>query len=285
MKKIRLALQKSGRLHDESLQILKNCGIEIQNGKNQLKVASSNFPLEVFFLRNSDIPGYLIDNVVDIAVIGENLLQEKGDGIIVNEYLGFSKCRVSIAVPNQSDIKKVSDLQSKSIATSYPKTLKRFLEEHQVNSKIHVINGSVEIAPNIGLADAVCDIVSSGSTLFNNNLKEIKTILKSEAVLCSSPSIDEYRTELLNRLLFRIRGVLSAKKFKYLLMNAPADKVDKIISLLPGMKSPTIIPLADKSWFSIHTVIKMDEFWNVIDLLKESGAQGILICPIDKMFI
>lgn len=285
MKKIRLALQKSGRLHDESLQILKNCGIEIQNGKNQLKVASSNFPLEVFFLRNSDIPGYLIDNVVDIAVIGENLLQEKGDGIIVNEYLGFSKCRVSIAVPNQSDIKKVSDLQSKSIATSYPKTLKRFLEEHQVNSKIHVINGSVEIAPNIGLADAVCDIVSSGSTLFNNNLKEIKAILKSEAVLCSSPSIDEYRTELLNRLLFRIRGVLSAKKFKYLLMNAPADKVDKIISLLPGMKSPTIIPLADKSWFSIHTVIKMDEFWNVIDLLKESGAQGILICPIDKMFI
>ncbi len=285
MKKIRLALQKSGRLHDESLQILKNCGIEIQNGQNQLKVSSSNFPLEVFFLRNSDIPGYLLDNVVDIAVIGENLLHEKGEGIVINEHLGFSKCRVSIAVPNQSDIENISDLQSKSIATSYPNTLKKFLEEHQIEAKIHVINGSVEIAPNIGLADAVCDIVSSGSTLFNNNLKEIKSILKSEAVLCSSPSLDEQRTELLNQLIFRIRGVLSAKRFKYLLMNAPADQVDKITGLLPGMKSPTVMPLADKSWVSIHTVIETDEFWNVIDLLKENGAQGILICPIDKMFV
>jgi len=285
MTKIRIAIQKSGRLNQDSLKILKDCGISIDNGKDQLKASSRNFPLEVFYLRNGDIPQYLRDGVVDIAIIGENVLIEKGADIEFVERLGFSKCKVSLAIPKTVEYNSVKDFEGKRIATSYPNTVKDYLDKKGVKADLHIINGSVEIAPNIGLADAICDIVSSGSTLFKNNLKEVEVMLKSEAVLAVSSKISEARKEILKKIQFRIQAVLKARRSKYVLMNAPNDKLDTILKLLPGMRSPTVLPLAEEGWSSVHTVINQDMFWEVIDELKQVGAEGILVCPIEKMVL
>ncbi|MCL4143780.1 UNVERIFIED_CONTAM: hypothetical protein GTU68_033795 [Idotea baltica] len=285
MNKLKIAIQKSGRLNEESLELLKNCGISIDNGKDQLKAFARNFPIEVLYLRNGDIPQYLRDGVVDAAILGENTLIEKGSDLPIVEKLGFSKCKVSIAVPKSADYESINDLEGKRIATSYPNTVNQFLEEKGVKSELHVINGSVEIAPNIGLADAIVDIVSSGSTLFKNNLKEVEVLLKSEAVLTVSPTLSTEKQQILDKLQFRIQSVLKARNSKYVLLNAPNDKVDDIIKILPGMKSPTVLPLAENGWSSIHTVINKDKFWKVIDELKLNGAEGILVCPIEKMVL
>ena len=285
MSKLKIAVQKSGRLHDDSMQILKDVGISIDNGKDQLKASARNFPLEVFYLRNGDIPQYLRDGVVDAAIIGENVLVEKGEDIIIVERLGFSKCKVSIAVPKPVKYKGIQDLQGKRIATSYPNTVNQYLSKNNIEADIHVINGSVEIAPNIGLADAIVDIVSSGSTLFKNNLKEVEVILTSEAVLASSPEISVEKQEILDKLQFRLQSVLKGRQSKYVLLNAPNEKLQDIINILPGMKSPTVLPLAQAGWSSVHSVINKNEFWEIIDELKANGAQGILVCPIDNMVI
>lgn len=283
--KLKIAIQKSGRLNDDSLNILKDCGISIDNGKDQLKASSRNFPMEVFYLRNGDIPQYLRDGVVDIAIIGENVLVEKGEDLQVVEKLGFSKCRVSLAVPKSVKYGSIEYLQGKRIATSYPNTVENYLNSRGVKAEMHIINGSVEIAPNIGLADAICDIVSSGSTLFKNNLKEVEQILTSEAVLAVSPNIGAEQKKILGKLQFRIRSVLAARQSKYVLMNVPNDRLDTILELLPGMRSPTVLPLAEEGWSSVHTVINKDTFWEVIDELRQAGAEGILVCPIEKMVI
>lgn len=285
MTKIRIAIQKSGRLNEDSLRILKDCGISIDNGKDQLKALSRNFPMEVFYLRNGDIPQYLRDGVVDIAIIGENVLIEKGEDIAIAEKLGFSKCKVSLAIPKAVGYTDVQDFEGKRIATSYPNTVRNYLKEKGVQADLHIISGSVEIAPNIGLADAICDIVSSGSTLFKNNLKEVEVMLKSEAVLAVSPRISTERKKLLEKLQFRIQSVLRARQSKYVLLNAPNEKLENIISKLPGMRSPTVLPLAEDGWSSVHTVIQKDKFWEVIDELKQAGAEGILVCPIEKMVL
>jgi len=282
---IRIAIQKSGRLNQDSLRLLKDCGISIDNGKDQLKAAVRNFPMEVFFLRNGDIPQYIRDGVVDLAILGENLLAEKGSDLSIIEKLGFSKCRVSIAVPKGVSFSEISDLEGKQIATSYPNTVKSFLAKNKVKAGIHIINGSVEIAPNIGLADAICDIISSGSTLFKNNLKEVIQIATSEAVLVQAPNLNKEKTKLIEKLCFRIKSVLSAKKSKYILMNVPNDKIAAISTILPVLKSPTILPLAEKGWSSLHSVINADDFWEVIDSLKAEGAEDILVCPIEKMVL
>ncbi|GLB49657.1 ATP phosphoribosyltransferase [Neptunitalea lumnitzerae] len=282
---LKIAIQKSGRLNEDSLKILKDSGISIDNGIDQLKASARNFPIEVLYLRNGDIPQYLRDGVVDIAIIGENLLVEKGQDLPIVEKLGFSKCRVCVAIPKNGVYNSIKDLEGKKIATSYPNTVKNFLADKGVNADIHLINGSVEIAPNIGLADAIVDIVSSGSTLFKNNLKEVEEILKSEAVLTVSPKISKESKEILEKLQFRIQSVLKARKSKYVLLNAPNDKVDNIIKILPGMRSPTVLPLAEEGWSSIHSVINEETFWEVIDELKNNGAEGILICPIEKMVL
>ena len=282
---IRIAIQKSGRLNQDSLRLLKDCGISIDNGKDQLKAAVRNFPMEVFFLRNGDIPQYMRDGVVDLAILGENLLAEKGSDLFIIEKLGFSKCRVSIAVPKGVSFSEISDLEGKQIATSYPNTVRSFLAKNKVKAGIHIINGSVEIAPNIGLADAICDIISSGSTLFKNNLKEVIQIATSEAVLVQAPNLNKEKTKLIEKLCFRIKSVLSAKKSKYILMNVPNDKIAAISTILPVLKSPTILPLAEKGWSSLHSVINADDFWEVIDSLKAEGAEDILVCPIEKMVL
>ncbi|MFP2994928.1 ATP phosphoribosyltransferase [Spongiivirga sp. MCCC 1A20706] len=283
MTKIRIAVQKSGRLNQESLSLLKSCGVSIENGKDQLKAAARNFPLEVFYLRNGDIPQYLRDGVVDIAILGENTLIEKGANLSIIERLGFSKCRVSLAIPKGTAYNGLTYFEGKKIATSYPNTVKDYLAEKGIKADLHIINGSVEIAPNIGLADAICDIVSSGSTLFKNNLKEVEVMLTSEAVLTVSPKISDEAQTILNKLQFRIQSVLKGQRSKYVLLNAPNDKLEKIISLLPGMKSPTVLPLAQEGWSSVHSVMNKDSFWDVIDELKQAGAEGILVCPIEKM--
>ena len=285
MNKIKIAVQKSGRLNEDSLKLLKDCGISIDNGKDQLKASASNFPLEVLYLRNGDIPQYLRDGVVDIAIIGENVLIEKGTDINIVEKLGFSKCRVSLAVPKETTYTNIKDLDGARIATSYPNTVKEYFKKFNITPDVHIINGSVEIAPNIGLADAICDIVSSGSTLFKNNLKEVEEMLKSEAVLAVSPSISGVNQKILDKIQFRIQAVLKARKSKYILMNAPNDKVEAIIKLLPGMRSPTVLPLAEVGWSSIHTVIEKNTFWEVLDELKENGAEGLLVIPIEKMVL
>jgi len=282
---IKIAIQKSGRLNIDSLAILKKCGISIDNGKDQLKAAARNFPLEVLYLRNGDIPQYLRDGVVDLAIIGENLIHEKGKGIETIERLGFSKCRVSIALPKEVEFNNIKQLDGKRIATSYPNTVKRFFEENGIAADIHIINGSVEIAPNIGLADAICDIVSSGSTLFKNNLKEVVKIMESEAVLVQAPNLSSEKNELIEKLRFRLRAVLRAKKSKYILLNAPNDKIEQISNILPVLKSPTVLPLSQKGWSSLHSVIDEGSFWDVIDALKEAGAEDILVCPIEKMVL
>ena len=282
---IRIAIQKSGRLNEDSLRMLIDCGISVDNGKDQLKASSRNFPMEVFYLRNGDIPQYLRDGVVDIAIIGENVLIEKGADIAIAEKLGFSKCKVSLAVPKAVDYKGMEYFKGKRIATSYPNTVRQFLTKKGIDADLHIITGSVEIAPNIGLADAICDIVSSGSTLFKNNLKEVEVMLKSEAVLAVSPQISQERREILKQIQFRIQSVLQARKNKYVLLNAPNDRLDGILKLLPGMRSPTVLPLADEGWSSVHTVINKDHFWEVIHELKKAGAEGILVCPIEKMVL
>ncbi|MDA8818852.1 ATP phosphoribosyltransferase [Flavobacteriaceae bacterium] len=282
---IRLALQKSGRLNQDSLKLLKDCGISIDNGKDQLKASAHNFPMEIFFLRNGDIPKYIRDGVVDLAIVGENLLMEKGMDLNVIERLGFSKCRVSIAFPKGVEFMGVQDLQGKRIATSYPNTVEIFLEKNNIKADLHIINGSVEIAPNIGLADAICDIVSSGSTLFKNNLKEVVEIATSQAVLVQGNSLTNDQREIINKLRFRVQSVLRAKKSKYILLNAPNDKIEAISLILPVLKSPTVLPLAKIGWSSLHSVINAEDFWEVIDQLKDAGAEDILVCPIEKMVL
>ncbi|WP_445713107.1 ATP phosphoribosyltransferase [Flavobacterium sp.] len=285
MNTLKIAIQKSGRLHDESIQILKDCGISVYNGNDQLKVTASNFPLEVYYLRNSDIPQYLIDGVVDIAIVGDNLLVEKGQNIQIAEKLGFSKCKVSVAVPKNFNYNSIQDLNGLRVATSYPKTVVDYFSSKEISVDIHQISGSVEIAPNIGLSDAIVDIVSSGSTLFKNGLKEVEVILKSEAVLAVSPQISEEAKQVVAKLQFRIQSVLRSRKSKYILMNVPNDKISEISKILPVLKSPTVMPLAEEGWSSVHSVIDEDKFWEVIDQLKEAGAEGILVCPIEKMVL
>lgn len=285
MTKLRIAIQKSGRLNEDSLRMIKDCGISIDNGKDQLKASARNFPLEVFYLRNGDIPQYLRDGVVDIAIIGENVLIEKGEDISFVERLGFSKCKVSLAVPKDVDYPGMAYFSNRRIATSYPNTVKKYLSENGIEPEIHLINGSVEIAPNIGLADGICDIVSSGSTLFKNNLKEVEVLLTSEAVLAVSPMISDAAQTILDKLQFRIKSVLKGRNSKYVLLNAPNDKLEAIINVLPGMRSPTVLPLAQEGWSSVHSVIDKNQFWEIIDELKEKGAEGILVCPIEKMVL
>jgi ATP phosphoribosyltransferase len=285
MSTLKIAIQKSGRLNEESIQILKDCGISINNGIDQLKAEASNFPLEVLYLRNSDIPQYLIDGVVDIAIVGDNLLVEKGKEIQVIQKLGFSKCKVSVAVPKTFEYNSVKDLDGMRIATSYPNTVNEYFNSYGVTVDIHQISGSVEIAPNIGLADAIVDIVSSGSTLFKNNLKEVEIILKSEAVLAVSPKVTPDVQKLIDTLKFRIESVLRARKSKYILMNVPNDKIEEVGKILPVLRSLTVLPLAQEGWSSVHSVIDKDTFWDVIDQLKDAGAEGILICPIEKMVL
>jgi ATP phosphoribosyltransferase len=285
MSTLKIAIQKSGRLNEESIQILKDCGISIDNGNDQLKAEATNFPLEVLFLRNSDIPQYLIDGVVDAAIVGDNLLVEKGKGIQIAQKLGFSKCRVSVAVPKAFKYNSIKDLDGLRIATSYPNTVNDYFESFGLSVDIHQISGSVEIAPNIGLADGIVDIVSSGSTLFKNNLKEVEIILKSEAVLAVSPKINPENQKLIDTLKFRIESVLRARKSRYILMNIPNDKIEAVGKILPVLRSLTVLPLAQEGWSSVHSVIDKDTFWEVIDKLKDVGAEGILVCPIEKMVL
>jgi ATP phosphoribosyltransferase len=283
--KLKLAIQKSGRLHDDSIRLLKECGIDISNGMNKLKAEATNFPIEVYFLRDDDIPQYVEDAVADIGFVGENVVYEKKKKVTVEEKLGFGKCRLSLAVRKNEAYTGVQFLSGKKVATSYPVILSDFLKEKGVSAEIHEISGSVEIAPGIGLADAICDLVSSGSTLFMNGLQETETILQSQAVLIRNENLSAEKQLLLNRLLFRIQSVKKARNNKYILLNAPNNKLTEIIGLLPGMKSPTVLPLAEEGWSSVHSVLNENDFWEIIEQLKAAGAQGILVVPIEKMII
>jgi ATP phosphoribosyltransferase len=282
---LKIAIQKSGRLYEDSIQLLKDCGIAVKNGRSQLKTVAENFPLEVYFLRDDDIPQYVEDCVAHIGIVGENVLLEKNKEVETVKSLGFGKCRLSIAIPKSETYPGANFLQGKKIATSYPFLTKKFLQENSLEAEIHEISGSVELAPGIGLADAVCDLVSSGSTLMMNGLKEVQSILKSEAVLIASKNLNQEQQTLLDKLLFRINAVKKARNNKYILLNAPNDALPEIFSLLPGMKSPTVLPLADEGWSSVHSVLNEDEFWDKIEALKKAGAQGILVVPIEKMIV
>ena len=282
--KLKIAIQKSGRLHEDSIRLLKECGIDISNGGNKLKSTASNFPLEVYFLRDDDIPQYVEDAVADIGIVGENVVYEKKKDVDVMEKLGFGKCRLSIAV-EKSETYSLQGLQGKKIATSYPVILQEFLKRNNIVAEIHEISGSVEIAPGIGLADAICDLVSSGSTLLTNGLKEAETILASQSVLIRNKNLDQAKQKLLDKLLFRLRSVKKAKNNKYILLNAPNERLKDIVSLLPGMKSPTVLPLAESGWSSVHSVVNENDFWDIIEQLKDAGAQGILVVPIEKMIV
>lgn len=284
-KKIKLAIQKSGRLSEASKNLLKECGIRIRNGKNKLLAPAENFPLEILYLRDDDIPQYIEDGTADIGIVGENVVVESAKNISIQQKLGFSKCRLSLAVPKSVSYNGLNYFNNKKIATSYPVILQKFLVDNQIDAEIHKISGSVEIAPSIGLADAVCDIVSSGSTLFSNGLKEVETIMKSQAVLISNAYLDTAVNAVLQKLLFRIKAVNRAKNYKYIILNAPNDKIETISSLLPGMRSPTIVPLVSKGWSAIHSVVDEEQFWEVIDQLKSKGAEGILVAPIEKMIL
>jgi len=282
---LRIAVQKSGRLYEGSMKLLKECGIEVSNGNNQLRVIAANFPVEIFFLRDDDIPEYVQDAVADIGFVGENVVKEKNKEVNTIEKLGFGKCRLSIAIPKTGALQSISDLNGKKIATSYPFILSSFLKEKNIQASIHEISGSVEIAPKIGLADAICDLVSSGSTLFTNELKEIETILYSESILISNKTLSAEKKIILESLQFRLSAVKKAKNNKYVLLNAPNEKLETICQLLPGMKSPTILPLAEEGWSSVHSVISETDFWNIIEKLKSNGAEGILVIPIEKMIV
>ncbi len=283
--RLRIAIQKSGRLYDDSLQLLKDCGIDLKNGINKLKTEADNFPLEVFFLRDDDIPQYVEDAVADVGIVGENIIYEKNKRVTVSEKLGFGKCRLSVAIGRNESYKDFNFLQDKKIATTYPILVDRFLKEKNIRAEIHEISGSVEIAPGIGLADAIVDLVSSGSTLFMNGLREVETILHSEAVLIQHPELGATQQLILEKLLFRVRSVHKARHTKYILLNAPNEKLKEIISLLPGMKSPTVLPLAEHGWSSVHSVVNENDFWDIIEKLKQAGAQGILVVPIEKMIL
>ncbi len=282
---LKIAIQKSGRLFTDSINLLKDCGIKVNNGKDQLKVAVSGFDAEVLFLRNSDIPRYLEDGVADIAIIGENVITEKQADVAILEKLGFSKCRLSLAIPKGHNYQDITSLDGKKIATSYPNTLTDFLNRHGVSASIHRISGSVEIAPNIGLADAICDLVSSGSTLFKNGLEEKDIILKSEACLAANKKSLEIYGAQISELQFRIQAVLKGRNNKYILFNIPNDKIEEASKILPVLKSATILPLMAEGWSSLHSVISEEDFWEVIGKLKVCGAEGILVVPIEKMVI
>ena len=282
---LRIAIQKSGRLSDGSLSLLKGCGLKFNGGKSQLMTPALNFPAQVLFLRDDDIPQYVEDGVADIGIIGENALLESESNVEIVRRLGFSRCRVSLAVPKSVEYDGLSYFSGKQIATSYSNILKNFLNKNRIDAEIHTISGSVEIAPSIGLADGIMDIVSTGSTLLSNGLKEVEVVFKSEAVLIKGPDLSEDNQGNLKSLDFRIASVLAARDFKYILLNAPNDKVDHIVDILPGMKSPTVLPLAEQGWSSIHSVVNERMFWDVIDQLKDLGAQGILVVPIEKMIL
>lgn len=283
--KLKLAIQKSGRLHESSVQLLKDCGIHLSNGMHKLKSEASNFPLEVFFLRDDDIPEYVQDGVADIGFVGENVVLEKQKNVITEEQLGYGKCRLSIGIKRNETFTGPEYLQGKRIATSYPNILNNYLKQNGIMAEVHEISGSVEIAPGIGLADVICDLVSSGSTLLMNGLKEATPIINSQAVLIRHNHFMDEQNNLLEKLLFRIRAVKKAADNKYILLNAPNENLEDIITLLPGMKSPTVLPLADKNWSSVHSVLNENDFWVIIEKLKEAGAQGILVVPIEKMIL
>jgi ATP phosphoribosyltransferase len=280
---LRLAIQKSGRLSEESIKLIKECGIEFSSGGGTLKSAAYNFPLEVLFLRDDDIPGYVADGVADIGIVGENVAVETRRKMTTVRQLGFSKCRLSIGVPKAMEFTGKDSLNGMRIATSYPNILSDYLFEHNIKASIHEISGSVEIAPGIGLADAICDIVSSGSTLISNGLKETEVVFRSEAILAACPQLSDEKKAILDELLFRISAVKNAEKTKYILLNAPDHSINTIISLLPGVKSPTVMPLAEKGWSSLHSVVKESDFWEILSKLKEAGAEGILVLPIEKI--
>jgi ATP phosphoribosyltransferase len=282
---IRIAVQKSGRLSDDSLSLIKECGIKFYNGTGKLKSTSTNFPIEFLFLRDDDIPGYVADGVADLGIVGENELVEKDKDVNVLKKLGFSKCRLSLAIPKGQEYTNIHYFQGKSIATSYPKILGDYLANNNIQADIHEISGSVEIAPSIGLAEGICDIVSSGSTLMMNGLKEVEEIFKSEAVLIANKSLSEDKMAIVDKLLFRMNAVQKGKSNKYLLLNAPNESLEKIISLIPGMRSPTILPLAQEGWSSVHSVLSEDQFWENIEELRAAGAEGILVVPIEKMVV
>lgn len=283
--KLTIAIQRSGRLAEDSLNLLKESGIEISNGLNKLKSEAYNFPVEIYFLRDDDIPQYVEDNVADVGIVGENVFLEKNKAVSMVSRLGFGKCRLAIAVPKDKVINGIKDLEGMRIATCYPHILSQYLQEKKIKAEIHQISGSVEIAPGIGLAEAICDLVSSGSTLFMNGLKETEVILRSEAVLIRNNDLTSEKEQILQKLLFRFDSLHKAKKNKYILLNAPDDKLEIISALIPGMNSPTIIPLARKGWSSLHSVVNENDFWEVIEKLKENGAQGILVVPIEKMIL
>ena len=282
---LRIAIQKSGRLQEGSLELLKETGLNFSNGKDQLKTQASNFPVEVLFLRDDDIPQYVEDKVADIGIVGQNIYAEKQRKNEIVKRLDFAKCRLSIAVPRSENYTGVQWLNGKNIATSYPNTVKKFLQANNIEAGIHEISGSVEIAPGIGLADAICDLVSTGSTLLSNGLKEVEVIMRSEAVIIANPQLDADKQNILDKLLFRIEAVRKARNSKYILMNCPNDSIERITSVIPGMKSPTIIPLARQGWSSLHSVVDENDFWEKIDLLRSFGAEGILVVPIEKMIV
>lgn len=283
MKELRIAIQKSGRLSDSSKKLLEECGIKFTNGAGVLKTSATNFPVEILYLRDDDIPQYVEQGVADAGIIGENMSAEKGRDIRTIEKLGFARCRLSLAIPREDEYTGPSYFNGKKIATSYPRILSEYLAKSNITATIEEISGSVEVAPGIGLADAVCDIVSSGSTLLTNGLKEVAVIMKSQAILVANRNLSEKKLAILDKLLFRIRAVKNAGENKYILLNAPETAVEKIADILPGMKSPTILPLVEKGWVSIHSVVREDDFWERINMLKEAGAQGILVIPIEKM--
>ncbi len=283
--KLRLAIQKSGRLSESSLDLIKQCGISYTQAFGKLKAEAHNFPLEFLFLRDDDIPKYVANGIADLGIVGENVLEEKNESVETVMQLGFAKCRLSIAVPRDFVYNTIEDLNGMKIATSYPNILQKYLNVNDVKAQIQEISGSVEIAPSIGLAKAVCDIVSSGSTLVSNGLKEVETIFKSEAVLIAHAKLEEAQKALLEQLIFRIKAVRKAKQNKYILMNVPNNAIKQVIDILPGMKSPTVMPLAHEGWSSLHSVVQEDEFWKVIAQLQEAGAEGILVVPIEKMII
>jgi ATP phosphoribosyltransferase len=285
MSVLKIAIQKSGRLSDNSKKLLEECGIKFSNGISVLKTTAKNFPVELLFLRDDDIPQYVEQQVADIGILGENVVFEKKKDVNIIEQLGFAQCRLSLAIPKEDKYSGLQYFNNKKVATSYPVILSDFFKKNKISAEIEEISGSVEIAPGIGLADAVCDIVSSGSTLLTNGLHEVETILKSQAVIIGNRNLTPEKEAILNRLLFRIRSVKNAKENKYILLNAPDSAVQKICSILPGMKSPTIVPLVEKGWCSLHSVVKEDEFWEKINQLKEAGAQGILVIPIEKMIL
>ena len=284
-KRLRIAIQKSGRLSEISNELLQECGINIKNGKNALLASASNFPLDVLYLRDDDIPQYVEDGTADLGILGENVVEESMARITLVKRLDFGRCRLSLAIPKMEEYNGIQYFMNKKIATSYPNILNQYLTENGVISDVHVISGSVEIAPNIGLADAICDLVSSGSTLLSNGLREVQVIMQSEAVLVSNRFLDAEGCQILDKILFRLNAVMTAKTNKYVILNAPNESISAIKKLLPGMKSPTVVPLVTEGWSAIHSVLNEEQFWDVIDDLKKAGAQGILVVPIEKMIL